>query len=149
MNDFSLSTIERKLSRPPNNVMWEPLVIPRLVGTKHPWVKEFPAAITVCDPRGVILEMNAKAAASFRKEGGRKLIGKNLFDCHPEPARTKLRKLLQRRRANVYTVEKRGKRKLIYQAPWFRAGRYRGFVELSLELPRHIPHFNRDRQNRR
>jgi transcriptional regulator with PAS, ATPase and Fis domain len=116
---------------------------------KHLWVKEFPAAITVCDKRGVLLEMNAKSAASFRDEGGEKLIGKNAFDCHPEPARTIFRKLMKRRQTNVYTIEKRGKRKLIYQTPWYKAGKFRGFVELSIELPSHIPHFNRDRQNRR
>jgi len=95
------------------------------------------------------LEMNAKSAANFMEEGGERLIGKKIFDCHPEPARAKFRKLLRRRLTNVYTVEKRGKRKLIYQAPWYKAGKYRGLVELSLEIPRHIPNFNRDRQNRR
>jgi len=75
---------------------------------KHLWVKEFPAAITVCDSRGVLLEMNAKSAANFMEEGGERLIGKKIFDCHPEPARAKFRKLLRRRLTNVYTVEKRG-----------------------------------------
>jgi transcriptional regulator with PAS, ATPase and Fis domain len=116
---------------------------------KHVWVEEFPAAITVCDTRGVLLEMNAKSAANFREEGGERLIGKKVFDCHPEQARTKFRKLLHGRLTNVYTVEKRGKRKLIYQAPWYKAGKYGGLVELSLEIPRHIPNFNQDRQNRR
>jgi PAS domain S-box-containing protein len=111
---------------------------------KHLWVKEFPAAITVCDTKGVLLEMNAKSAENLREEGGEKLIGKKVFDCHPEPARTKFRKLLKRRLTNVYTIEKRGKRKLIYQAPWYKAGKHRGFVELSLEIPSHIPHFIRD-----
>lgn len=146
--EFSSSIIGRKLSRPPGKVVRQPRVTSRLVGN-HSWVEEFPGAITVCDSKGVILEMNAKAAANFKQEGGKKLIGKNLFDCHPEHALTKLRKLLRRRRANVYTVEKRGKRELIYQAPWFRSRKYRGFVELSLELPAHVPHFNRDLQNAR
>jgi transcriptional regulator with PAS, ATPase and Fis domain len=113
------------------------------------WVKEFPAAITVCDTRGILLEMNLKSAANFSEEGGERLIGKKVFDCHPDPARTKFRKLLRKELTNVYTVEKRGKRKLIYQAPWYKAGRYRGLVELSLEIPRHIPNLNRDRPNRR
>ena len=29
---------------------------------EHDWVKEFPAAVTVCDPQGIILAMNDKAA---------------------------------------------------------------------------------------
>jgi transcriptional regulator with PAS, ATPase and Fis domain len=117
--------------------------MPRLV-EKHVWVNEFPVAITVCDSEGIILEMNAKSVSNFRKDGGRKLIGKNVFDCHPQPALTKLRKLMRAKRRNVYTVEKEGKRKLIYQAPWLRAGRYRGFVELSIELPSRMPHLKRD-----
>jgi hypothetical protein len=49
------------------------------------------------------------------------------------------------RRTNVYTIQKNGKKKLIYQAPWFRDGAYAGFVELSLEIPEAMPHFNRDK----
>ena len=116
---------------------------------KHPWVDEFAVGITVCDSKGIVLEMNRKSVANFRGEGGGKLIGKNLFDCHPEPARTKLRKIMRRRQRNVYTVQKRGKRKLIYQGPWFTAGQYRGFVELSVELPSRIPHINRDLERSR
>ena len=72
-------------------------VKPRLVNVpSHSWVKEFPGAITVCDSRGIILEMNAKAVENFKQDGGRKLIGKNLFDCHPEPARTKLKDLMEK-----------------------------------------------------
>ena len=29
---------------------------------ENAWIKEFPAAVTVCDPDGIILEMNDKAA---------------------------------------------------------------------------------------
>jgi hypothetical protein len=52
--------------------------------------------------------------------------------------------LLDSRRANVYTIEKRGQKKLIYQAPWYQDGQYRGFIELSLELPAEMPHFIRE-----
>lgn len=51
---------------------------------QHDWIKQFPAAVTVCDCKGVILDMNDRAAQTFEKEGGRVLIGKNLLDCHPE-----------------------------------------------------------------
>ena len=76
---------------------------------QHPWVEQFPGAITVCDPAGVILEMNTKAADTFREQGGKALIGANLLDCHPEPARGKMEQLLAERKANVYTIEKNGK----------------------------------------
>ncbi|HMK49526.1 MAG TPA: PAS domain-containing protein [Thermodesulfovibrionales bacterium] len=110
----------------------------------HQWVQEFPGAITICDPQGVIIEMNDKAAATFQKSGGRQLLGSNLFDCHPEPARSKLKQLMERRETNVYTIEKKGIKKLIYQTPWYVNGQYRGFMEMAVELPATIPHFVRD-----
>jgi transcriptional regulator with PAS, ATPase and Fis domain len=110
----------------------------------HSWVGEFPAGITVCDPNGIILEMNARAVRAFQDQGGGELIGTNLLDCHPEPARTKLQRLMETRQTNVYTIEKAGIKKLIYQAPWHEDGKYCGFVELSLEIPAQMPHFVRD-----
>ena len=107
------------------------------------WARSFPGAITICDGNGVILEMNDKSAKLFEADGGRALIGKSLFDCHPEPARSKLRRLLEERRTNVYTIEKNGVKKLIYQSPWMEEGEYRGFVELALEIPFDMPHFVR------
>jgi transcriptional regulator with PAS, ATPase and Fis domain len=111
---------------------------------KNSWVKEFSGAITVCDPDGIILEMNDKAAESFEEDGGRALIGKNVFDCHPEPARGKLERLMEERQPNVYTIEKNGVKKLIYQAPCYKDGKYAGFLEMSLEIPFEMPHFVRD-----
>lgn len=107
------------------------------------WVKEFPAAITVCDPAGVILEMNDKAARTYEKDGGRALIGQNMLDCHPDPARGKVERLLDARQKNTYTIEKNGVKKLIHQSPWFQDGQYAGFLEFSFEIPfdmRHIVH---------
>jgi hypothetical protein len=111
----------------------------------HPWVQAFAGSITVCDPDGIILEMNDKAVETFKDQGGNKLIGTNLFDCHPGPARSKLKKLMETQRANVYTIEKNGKRKFIYQIPWYQGEKYGGFVELILEIPAQIPHFVRNR----
>ena len=109
----------------------------------HDWVKQFPGAITVCDCKGVILEMNDKAAQTFEKDGGYDLIGKNLLDCHPEPARSKVQKMLDSCEKNIYTIEKNGVKKLIYQSPWFEDGQYVGFVEMSLEIPFEMEHFVR------
>lgn len=107
------------------------------------WIEEFPAAITVCDPNGILLEMNDKAAMSYKADGGRALIGKNMLECHPDPARGKTERLLAAHAKNVYTIEKNGLRKLIFQSPWYKKGEYAGFVELSLEIPGDIPHFVR------
>lgn len=111
--------------------------------SEHEWIKEFPAAITVCNAEGIILEMNDKAAKTFEKDGGYKLIGASMFDCHPDPARGKVERLLDARVKNVYTIEKNGVKKLIYQSPWYKEGTYAGFVEISLEIPLEMPHFIR------
>jgi len=110
---------------------------------ENAWVRSFPGAVTVCDREGVILEMNERSVASFADDGGAALIGTNALDCHPEPARGKLAGLLAAGKTNAYTIEKRGMKKLVYQAPWYRDGAYAGFVELSLEIPFEMPHFVR------
>ncbi len=109
----------------------------------HEWIKEFPAAITVCDAQGRILEMNDRAAKTFEKDGGYALVGKNLLDCHSEQSRSKVEGLLATHEKNVYTIEKNGVKKLIFQSPWYKNGEYAGFVELSLEIPFEMPHFVR------
>jgi transcriptional regulator with PAS, ATPase and Fis domain len=104
------------------------------------WARELPASVTVCDRNGVILEMNDKAKNTFSGD----FVGRNVLDCHPEPARTKLAELLATGKSNIYTIEKNGRRKLIYQSPWYRHGQFAGLVEISLELPAALPHFRRD-----
>jgi hypothetical protein len=111
--------------------------------SEYDWVKEFPAAVTVCDPDGVILAMNDKAALAYEADGGCSLVGLNLLACHPEPARTKTADLLASQEKNVYTIEKNGIKKLIYQSPWYKDGLCAGFVEISLEVPFEMPHFIR------
>lgn len=108
------------------------------------WTTEFPGAVTVCDRTGVITEMNERSAKTFEADGGRALVGTNLLACHPEPSRAKVADLLAHPRVNAYTIEKRGVRKLIYQAPWYRDGAFQGLVELSLEIPASMPHFVRE-----
>jgi transcriptional regulator with PAS, ATPase and Fis domain len=107
------------------------------------WVTNFNAAVTVCDTEGFILQMNEQAALVFQKDGGFDLIGKNALDCHPGYSRSKFLDLLKNPRINVYTIEKSGKKKMIYQAPWFKDGKFAGIVEISLPLPEEIPHFIR------
>ncbi|HAM43443.1 MAG TPA: diguanylate cyclase [Propionibacteriaceae bacterium] len=111
--------------------------------TDHPWTQSFPGAITVCDPEGIILEMNDRSQHMFREEGGAALIGTNVLDCHPEAARAKLKAMLQTQRANVYTIEKKGRKKLVQQTPWYHDGEYAGFVEMVIDMPDNLPHFVR------
>jgi transcriptional regulator with PAS, ATPase and Fis domain len=112
---------------------------------KRNWTEQLGAAITVCDASGIILEMNDKAAKTFADEGGKTLIGKNLFDCHNVNSCAKLKQMIEANSANCYTIEKAGVKKLIYQAPWFENGQSQGLVEISIEIPFDMPHFNRDK----
>ena len=107
------------------------------------WLEEFPVAITVTDAQGSILAMNACSRKSFEKDGGGALVGRSVFDCHPEPARTRTRELFERRAANHYTIRKDGQRKIIHQIPWYRDGAFAGFVEISIPIPDELPHFER------
>ena len=107
------------------------------------WKDELSVAITVCDTNGTILEMNKKSAESFAKEGGFELIGKNLYNCHSQNSVSKINELIIEDKTNVYTIEKNGVKKLIYQSPWYENGRLKGLVELTFEIPPDMPHFIR------
>jgi transcriptional regulator with PAS, ATPase and Fis domain len=101
-----------------------------------------PFAVTISDKEGKIVEMNDKSVKTFIKDG-KSLIGQSLFDCHPEPARSKLSELYKNHEVNCYTIEKNGIKKLIYQSPWFENEEFMGYVELSMELSADMPHFIR------
>ena len=107
------------------------------------WLKEINAAVTICDTDGIIVYMNEGSAQVFESDGGKNLIGQSLFGCHPEPALTKLNELLAKGSTNIYTIEKNGKKKLIYQAPYYENNEYKGFVELSMEIPEVMENFVR------
>jgi transcriptional regulator with PAS, ATPase and Fis domain len=104
---------------------------------------ELEVAITVCNREGLIVYMNRKSVQTFAEDGGSALVGKSLLDCHPEPARSKLVDLLANPRRNVYTIEKNGLKKMIYQLPWTEDGKFKGLIEFSLPLPEEILHFVR------
>jgi DUF438 domain-containing protein len=104
------------------------------------YFKELGIAITVSDKNGQVLAMNDKAICTFEKYGGEKLIGTSLFDCHPPHASEIIKRLLETQETNAYTIEKNGQKKLIYQTPWFENGEFMGYVELSLPLPKDMPH---------
>lgn len=110
----------------------------------HPWVLEFPGAVTVCDKNGVIIDMNEEAARAYAGNGGFKLLGADILACHPDPAKVKLKDLMESRLKNIYTIKENGRRKLIFQTPWFLDGEYAGYLDLSLEIPWEMPHFDRD-----
>jgi len=110
----------------------------------HGWVREFPVAITVTAADGTILELNLQACETFAADGGAALIGRNVLDCHPEPARSRTEELYRTQKPNHYTIRKGGQRKIIHQIPWFRNGSFAGVVEMSVPIPDELPHSDRD-----
>ena len=107
------------------------------------WLKEIDIAVTLCDKSGKIVYMNDKSVKTFINDGGENLIGKDVLECHPEPARTQLSDMLKSKTKNVYTIEKNGTKKLILQIPYTNEGKYKGFAEFSFEIPFEMNHFIR------
>jgi transketolase len=107
------------------------------------WLEGIPAAITVTDEAGTIVYMNARSRETFAKDGGGALVGKSVFDCHPEPARSKTRRLYDDKTPNHYTIRKNGQRKIVHQLPWYRDGAFAGVVEIVFPIPDELPHFDR------
>jgi len=108
------------------------------------WIEKLNGNVIVCDAEGIIIYMNEKAISNYEKEGGRNLIGRNLMDCHNESSRRKILEIMKTHKNNVYSIEKKGKKKIIYQSPWFMDGEFRGIIEFSLEIPFDMPHFVRE-----
>ncbi|MGA3012576.1 MAG: hypothetical protein ABSD71_00935 [Bacteroidales bacterium] len=108
------------------------------------FIDTFEGDVIVSDSEGNILYLNEKAISNFQKAGGRELIGKNLKTCHQDFSNEKIREMMKTHEKNVYTIEKNGKKKLIYQAPWYHEGSFGGLIEFSLEIPFEMPHFIRE-----
>lgn len=107
------------------------------------WAKNLNCAVTVSDINGIIIYMNEKSGKTFEKWGGLDLIGKSLGDCHKPKSQETIKNLMDFAETNVYTIEKSGIKKLIYQTPWYQDEKIAGLVELSIEIPFELPHFVR------
>ena len=107
------------------------------------WQDGIDVAVTVCDREGIIVYMNDQSVRTFAADGGKALLGKDLWGCHPEVAREKIRRIMETGASNSYTIEKNGVKKLIHQTPWHENGELAGLVEFSLVIPQAIPHFVR------
>jgi transcriptional regulator with PAS, ATPase and Fis domain len=105
--------------------------------------EQLPCAVTVCDRKYTILYLNERAAEVHSEDGGKALLGKSLMDCHPPKAQKKLKNVMASGRPNVYTIEKNGTKKLVYQCLWKKRGKVGGLVEFTFELPSDIPNFVR------
>lgn len=103
------------------------------------WNEELDCAVTVCDTEGIVLYQNRRS-----REVNGDVQGRSLIPCHNERSRDIIRRLLDEGGRNVYTIEKRGVRKLIYQTVWRENGVVGGLVEYSMEIPDAMPHYIRE-----
>jgi transcriptional regulator with PAS, ATPase and Fis domain len=107
------------------------------------WIEKLDGSVIVSDLSGKVIYANEMAERTFVKPGEPPLTGRDLMECHNENSRKIIRGILENKSKNIYTIEKNGKKKLIYQAPWIVRGELKGLVELSLEIPFEMPHFVR------
>ena len=100
-------------------------------------------AATVCDKDGMVLYQNKRA---IKRDGG--VVGKNLYDCHNKKSCEMIRHMIQTGESNTYEIIRHGKRRLLYQTPWYEVegGEVSGLIELSIDLPDEYPTFNRDKK---
>lgn len=107
------------------------------------WIEKLDGNVIVSDTDGKIIYMNEKAVLSYAKDGGSELIGRDLLECHSDVSKQKIMEIMATGKNNIYTIEKNGVKKLIYQSPWFSNGEFRGIIEFSLVIPAEMPHYIR------
>ena len=106
-------------------------------------------AVTVSDKDGNVIYQND---SSIDVNGDAR--GRNLEHCHNPKSWEMICHMLKEDVSNVYTISKKGKKKLIYQTPWYETenGERRmenekrepaGLVEFSIILPEEMPHYDR------
>lgn len=100
----------------------------------HDWMELYPSSVTICDVHGVIVAMNSASRKHFARQGGGDLIGTSLFDCHPESANNKIKQMMQTQKAETYIVERKGRKRLVHQAPWYKQGKFAGLMETIIDL---------------
>ena len=108
------------------------------------WIEKLEGSVIVSDLSGRVIYANETAERTFVKPGEPPLKGRDLMGCHNENSKKIIREIMENKTRNVYTIEKKGKKKLIYQTPWIVDGELKGLVELSLEIPFDLPHFVRE-----
>ena len=105
------------------------------------YLKGINIAITVSKKDGEIVYQND---SSIDVNGDAR--GRDLMKCHNERSQQIIQHLLDEAATNVYTISKKGKKKLIYQTPWYDDDDKSvpaGLVEFSIVLPEEIPHYVR------
>jgi PAS domain-containing protein len=94
------------------------------------------AAVTIADQDYQISFMNDRAAEFYAEDGGEKLIGRNLLDCHRDEHKTVIRAAYDRYRAGDLTPtryhaqKEGGAPESIVHIPVMVEGQFRGIAEL-------------------
>lgn len=102
------------------------------------WADELDCAVTVADREGVILYQNNRSV-----EVNGDVRGRSMIPCHNERSQAIIRRLIDEGGKNVYTISKKGTKKIIYQTVWRKEGIVGGLVEFSMEIPEQMPHYIR------
>lgn len=95
-------------------------------------------SITISDTEGNVVYMNDKAKSVFGD-----MVGKNMMGCHKASSQDTIKRLINEKDTNVYTIQKGDVKKMIYQTPWYEDGEIKGLIEYSIILPDDIPHYVR------
>ena len=107
-------------------------------------------AITVSDRDGNVIYQND---SSIEVNGDAR--SRNLEQCHNPKSWAMICHMIENDATNVYTISKKGKKKLIYQTPWYDTDEAvktedgavkrepAGLVEFSIILPEEMPHYDR------
>lgn len=106
------------------------------------WAETLPCAITVTDADCNVICMNQQAIEVNHVKGDPTEI--NLRRCHNPHSIEIIDRMLSTGGTNIYTIEKHGLHKLIFQSAWRDAeGKVGGLVEISIITPENMPHFVR------
>ncbi len=105
-------------------------------------LEELNVSITITDREGNIIYLNQASAKVNAGGGGKQLVGQQVRACHNEHSRAIIEMLMEGQ-THVYTIDKRGQHKLIYQTPWKKNGQVQGLIEFSMVLPDNMPNYVR------
>lgn len=108
----------------------------KMKGMVPDWAKGLNCGIIVCNKQGVVVYMN-DAATAFKQAD---LTGINIFDCHNPTSVEIINRMLETGGDNMYTVEKNGVKKLIYQSAWTENGEVAGLCEIMAVFEGTLPH---------
>ena len=98
------------------------------------FLQETDMIISVCDADGTIVYMNDKAKNYFQEPGTPELTGSNILDCHPEPSKSQLKKMMTTHETQSLIKGEGEKRRIIHQTPIYKNKKFNGYIEIIIPL---------------